>query len=790
MAQERAQAVIAIMGETNMIELGDKISRSVGKIAKSSDKAARGTDKIAASLKKAKKGWDDVAGGLNHVTDLMGKALGLAKDYVDATRSAAKAGASSRAFERMEGGIAGAAKSMERLNTAVSGGVAKSDLQRSAALARRAGLDLTQTTRLFELANKASMATGESATELVERFTQAIADRSDGVFKAMGVEVDFGQAIFEVTDRLNLQTDDLTEAQKRIAVYDQTVKGLTKTFGDVPVDEAVRKANEIEASWRDIELAIKAALVQSVKFLTTGRSPEQERRDEEGRARTGGGAYAAAVASYTGQPGPGTGPRVQMSAGFYKAIAAEEARAAAVKQTAVWAREQWQAMIDLRIAEEKRAANMRKGVDLVRKRADQTFALAMQQAKYASEIGSTSIAIQKFAEAAGAAGIDIEKIQQIQAEIFKVAPWKEHAESAELYATAAKIAAGHTDLQADAMREMIRQGYAWVDVERSIGKAAVDMRNKMADALGIARQFAATGVPGWASGPGKKPPRGRRRRKQKQNKGLYTTQSGEMGWGTEDDRINALRNESPALEMQAALQKFATDKTKADRDRNNEAVQERTDAMVQAYERLQEIQGNVSRGALDMSESFAMGMGGAAAAVANASDIIVSQFGQISESMELMEKMGKSSTDAFVANVPAMLSAGGQLVAGFIEDTQARAAVMAVFELAASIASFAAQDYTGGAMHAAAAVMYGLVAGGLGASGGTGAGASSGQSTRPSMPSVGVRRDDARSQTFSVQINMTGATIIGSDKRRLKNDLASLLAEASQSLPPGGYQPS
>jgi len=58
------------------------------------------------------------------------------------------------------------------------------------------------------------------------------------------------------------------------------------------------------------------------------------------------------------------------------------------------------------------------------------------------------------------------------------------------------------------------------------------------------------------------------------------------------------------------------------------------------------------------------------------------------------------------------------------------------------------------------------------------------------MPSVGVRRDDARSQTFSVQINMTGATIIGSDKRRLKNDLASLLAEASQSLPPGGYQPS
>ena len=788
MAQERAQAVIAVMGETNMIELGDKISRSVGKIAKSSDKAAKGTDKIAASLKKAKKGWDDVAGGLNHVTDLMGKALGLARDYVDATRSVAKAGASSRAFERMEGGIAGAAKSMERLNTAVSGGVAKSDLQRSATLARRAGLDLTQTATLFELANKASMETGESATELVERFTQAIADRSDGVFKAMGVEVDFGQAIFEVTDRLNLQTDDLTEAQKRIAVYDQTVKGLTKTFGDVPIDEHVVQANKIEASWRDIEVRIKGAAVELVNFFTTS-----ERFRDAPEGSTDAGAKRASRGGPTsGASGYSTGrgvPRVRLSAGVKQAIAAEEARAEAVKKTTVWAREQWQAMIDLRIAEEKRGANMRKGVDLIRKRADQTFALAMQQAKYASEIGSTSIAIQKFGEAAGAAGIDIEKIQQIQDEIFKVAPWKEHAESAELYATAAKIAAGHTDLQADAMREMIRQGYAWVDVERSIGKAAVDMRNKMADALGIARQFAATGVPGWASGPGKKPTRGRRR-KQKQNKGLYTTQSGEMGWGTEDDRINALRNESPALEMQAALQKFATDKTKADRDRNNEAVQERTDAMVQAYERLQEIQGNVSRGALDMSESFAMGMGGAAAAVANASDIIVSQFGQISESMELMEKMGKSSTDAFVANVPAMLSAGGQLVAGFIEDQQARAAVMAVFELASSIASFAAQDYTGGAMHAAAAVMYGLVAGGLGASGGTGAGASSGQSTRPSMPSVGVRRDDARSQTFSVQINMTGATIIGSDKRRLKNDLASILAEASQSLPPGGFQPS
>ena len=67
------------------------------------------------------------------------------------------------------------------------------------------------------------------------------------------------------------------------------------------------------------------------------------------------------------------------------------------------------------------------------------------------------------------------------------------------------------------------------------------------------------------------------------------------------------------------------------------------------------------------------------------------------------------------------ISATGAVAAAFIDNERDKAFVLAATETAASVASFAAGDFVGGAGHAAAAALYGAVAGGALASGAGGA---------------------------------------------------------------------
>ena len=91
-----------------------------------------------------------------------------------------------------------------------------------------------------------------------------------------------------------------------------------------------------------------------------------------------------------------------------------------------------------------------------------------------------------------------------------------------------------------------------------------------------------------------------------------------------------------------------------------------------------------------------------------------------------------SSWKGLGQSAPGAIAAAGAVAGAFVEGEQAKAAVAAITEAAASAASFAIGDIPGGVGHAAAAVLYAGVAGGAigggggGAAGGAGAGAGGG----------------------------------------------------------------
>ena len=147
--------------------------------------------------------------------------------------------------------------------------------------------------------------------------------------------------------------------------------------------------------------------------------------------------------------------------------------------------------------------------------------------------------------------------------------------------------------------------------------------------------------------------------------------------------------------------------------------------------------------------------------------VLSDEIERMSAVMEAADRAGISMGQAFIKNVPAMLSAGGKVTAGFVDNTKTKAAIQAVFEGAASVASFAKQDYTAGAMHALAALQFGLIAGGVIGGGGGGGGGARG---RP--PVVGnqlaAQNDDADRGTRHITINMQGALVTEEGARELE----------------------
>ncbi len=103
-----------------------------------------------------------------------------------------------------------------------------------------------------------------------------------------------------------------------------------------------------------------------------------------------------------------------------------------------------------------------------------------------------------------------------------------------------------------------------------------------------------------------------------------------------------------------------------------------------------------------------------------------------------VQKIGKD-WHGLGAAAPDAIAAAGAVAGAFIDNEREKAAVMALVEAAASIASFATGNIPGGIAHGAAAALYGVAAGtGTTASAAPSGGGSSGSSSGGSGPSSGT----------------------------------------------------
>lgn len=132
-------------------------------------------------------------------------------------------------------------------------------------------------------------------------------------------------------------------------------------------------------------------------------------------------------------------------------------------------------------------------------------------------------------------------------------------------------------------------------------------------------------------------------------------------------------------------------------------------------------------------------------------------------------------------SAPDAISAAGAVASAFVEDERDKAAILAVTELAASIASYANQDYVGAAAHAASAALYAGVAGGViggGSKSAPGGGASPGGFAAPSAPTGGQPAVQTRAPAVVVNFNQPLVT---------KQEVGKALTGALRSVGSTGY---
>lgn len=174
--------------------------------------------------------------------------------------------------------------------------------------------------------------------------------------------------------------------------------------------------------------------------------------------------------------------------------------------------------------------------------------------------------------------------------------------------------------------------------------------------------------------------------------------------------------------------------------------------------------------------------GNAATIVGKTSELIGRKTGKIvgsigkgiSDITKNWKSFGESGADA--------ISATGSIVSSFVEGEKERAAILAIMETAAAIVAFTnPATYVAGAGHAAAAVLYAGVAGGVigGSSAGGASGETGGFAQASQVGSVGSSNSGTGGKTVIVNFNQPLAT---------KQEIGKAIAGAMNSLTGTGIQ--
>ena len=265
----KVEAIISLIGEDKITKIIQDVEAGLKNVDDETKNASDSTTGMAEQ-------WATVATGINQGIELLQKAGQAAQWAMEQVRTGAKEQATHAMFLQMTKDIGGAGLAIDALDKAAAGGLAQTQMQDLSMKALRANMSLGQTVQMFELARKAAHAGLGEQTELTEQFIQGIVDRSDSVFKAMGLEVDFGMEVAKAATKMGVSADALGLNNQRTIAFNKAVSELTVALKDVPFSETIANLNAWEAAVDDLARAQRLQ-----KMVEMGIGAEDVQRSNE-----------------------------------------------------------------------------------------------------------------------------------------------------------------------------------------------------------------------------------------------------------------------------------------------------------------------------------------------------------------------------------------------------------------------------------------------------------------------------------------------------------------------------
>lgn len=700
----QAEALIKLVGEDQVSKLIEGVQRKIKEIG----------DETEGTAKRSAEGWATIATGVNSAIGVVSQLTGAVETYFAVSEQVASRAALAKSFKNVHGGASLAAVAIDRLNKATAGTVKSVELKRAANQAMTAGLTLTQTTKLFNLATKAAIDNGESIQEMVGVFAEAIAKGRQGTIRSLGATIHFGNAQIRAADAAGKLTKELTGSELVASRYADVMKEVGKKFKDVEInaDDLIVKMQQQKTSWDEL----KDRAADNVIVLLDAAAAA-------GKYASGVKDMAAAekdAINATGRQASGLITVEQALSG----VLAKHARVAAATKAAA------QATADAAQAEADAAAAIRQKVELLSRSRAEQVKVNVELAKTAEAMGKAEVAADAWVKAYKSAGDDLSTLWGDMEPAIRAVLRAEEDQRLALVENATQLAEmadqmGLTVLASKKWAQAVRAADGDTSLfNRTIGRWIASAKS----AVEWAKRFdvaVSGGKPGDKDKKDpKKPPRGRRRKKKKTKSELRQEElvTGEANF------IRKMINANNELQNAVATSQRAMDDLDADR----------------SIEQLRRFREEAQRTGADLS-------GMAAAAF---------------KWNKVMDEAGGAAAARGVIDMLGAISGNMQLHAG----------LMGAFEAAESIRSFVSQDYAAGVGHLAASVAYFAAAGTAGA--GSAGGGGGGRPPAPTRPlSLGAPDQKSEKGGMSVTLNLSGATIIGGNERQVGADLARMVQQ-------------
>ena len=786
MKREKAEALIVVRGKDELTKLAQSISKEMDKAARSAGKVGDANKKTSKSMLTAGERAALFATGLQ-ASIAIAKQVGAAVQAiaVHVREGAIATETFARFNKQMADEVGGAERAHERLVEAARSGIDNTSIEKFALSAKRAGLDVEQTARLLDLAGKLSIETGKSVKDSAEDMFKAVSAGRVRTLQSLGVNIDLTKALKDQADAWGVSTASLDQGTKVQIRYNDVVKAAGEALDNIDTDTAIQEVNELETAWDNLVSTMQEGAAAA--FVATTSSIDY---------------FMEAISGFDGDEVVAQFDRmadirrrlrqakqIQDDLAAKGSTVAEEINRQVAQAMTMLANDQW--------VEANRTWAARILTDLERSgRLIKIQGEAAQQ--LAAELGIQTKAEKQSTEVVEGASKARENHLRLLKETVEALDVKRHATVASLSTQAAMAdQMGKTGLATELWAKALKATEtahidltSRVDLLYSAARRqnnefikAIQIQAEMARALGNTAEAGAleAQLAGLLTGD-----TGNRKRKPRRGGGKAKPEE-DHG----EDLATTLARERLRIKQETVthMEKIRErDRKLAEEDRQREledhgAFLAMLEERERAVDRLMEAQARLARGSLSAAASFASSFDGAAANVANASSIIVDQMTQVKATVKAFEDAGMDAASGYKAAVPGMIAAGGQLVAGFASDQQSKATILAVMEGAAAIASFATQDYWGGAMHTAAAIQYGLIAGGVigQAKGGGGGGGRSKSLGAPNLGNVGPPRPEGEKSGQTIVVNLDGATIIGANRKQAGRDLAKLIKGEMQS---------